>query len=94
MFGNNSLVKIRKNSKTYGEWVSINLSSQKQNSIFVPEGCAHGFQVTSEEAIIHYKLTDYYSKAYEGGIRWNDPYLDIDWPNKKPIISFKDENLK
>ena len=87
-------VDLRRSSKTFGKFASIKLSHDGIRQIFLPIGCAHGFQVTSQEAIIHYKLTDYYSKGDEGGIRWNDPYLDIDWPNKKPIISLKDENLK
>ena len=87
-------VDLRRSSQTFGKFASVEMSHDGIRQIFLPCGCAHGFQVTSEEAIIHYKLTDYYSKDYEGGIRWNDPYLDIDWPNKKPIISFKDENLK
>jgi dTDP-4-dehydrorhamnose 3,5-epimerase len=87
-------VDLRRRSKTFGKFASITLSHDGIRQVFLPIGCAHGFQVTSKEAIIHYKLTDYYSKGDEGGIRWNDPYLDIDWPNKKPIISSKDENLK
>ncbi len=87
-------VDLRRSSKTFGKFASIKLSHDGIRQVFLPIGCAHGFQVTSHEAIIHYKLTNYYSKGDEGGIRWNDPYLDIDWPNKKPIVSSKDENLK
>ena len=64
----------------------------------IPQGFAHGFLVLSDEAVFNYKCTDYYAPEYDGGIRWNDPMLDIDWKLeeygiKDLIVSEKDRNL-
>lgn len=66
------------------------LSSDKYRQIYIPEGFAHGFCVTSETAIVVYKCTDYYAPKEERGIRWDDPSLGIDWPVDDPILSDKD----
>ena len=86
-------VDIRKNSPTYGKWVSEILSSDIHNLLYVPEGFAHGFCVISDEADVLYKVSNEYSQEHERSIIWNDPKLDIQWPIKKPIISNKDNKL-
>jgi len=86
-------VDIRKNSPTYGRWVSEILSENNHRSLYIPEGFAHGFCVLSERADVLYKVTNEYSKEYEWGIIWNDPDLDIEWPVQRPIISDKDNRL-
>ena len=86
-------VDIRKNSPTYGKWVSEILSSDTHNLLYVPEGFAHGFCVVSDEADVLYKVSNEYSQEHERSIIWNDPKLDIQWPIKKPIISNKDNKL-
>jgi dTDP-4-dehydrorhamnose 3,5-epimerase len=86
-------VDIRKNSSTYGKWVSEILSSDTHNLLYVPEGFAHGFCVVSDEADVLYKVSNEYSQEHERSIIWNDPKLDIQWPIKKPIISNKDNKL-
>ncbi len=86
-------VDLRKNSKTFGKWVSVILSEENKNMFFIPEGFAHGFCVLSDYAIVMYKVSEEYSKEHDKGIRWNDPDLDIEWPIKNPIISEKDKNL-
>ena len=86
------VVDIRKNSSTYGEHVSLELSDTNKNQLFIPKGFAHGFVVLSETAIFSYKCDNYYHKSSEGGIIYNDPTLNIDWhlPQSKLIISEKD----
>ena len=86
---------LRKNSKTYGHFETIVLSSENKEQLFVPRGFAHGFIVLSESAIISYKVDNYYNSDSESGVLWNDLDLNIDWKiNKKEIIvSEKDKSL-
>jgi len=84
---------IRKNSPTYGKWVSEILSGDTHNLLYVPEGFAHGFCVISDDADVLYKVSNEYSQEHERSIIWNDPKLSIQWPVKKPIISNKDNKL-
>lgn len=84
-------VDLRKNSKTFGKHVSIILSSDQNISFYIPEGFAHGFCALENNTIMHYKCTNYRDKKSETGIIWNDNYLSINWPIKRPVISFKDK---
>jgi len=86
-------VDLRKNSLTYGKWVSEILSETNHKSLYIPEGFAHGFCVLSEGANVVYKINREYSPQHEQGIIWNDPNIDISWPISEPIISEKDQNL-
>ena len=88
------VVDIRKNSKTFGEWVSFILNDQNKDSVYIPPGLAHGFLVLSEDAIFFYKCTNYYSKDSERSLLWNDESLDIDWPEEPKSISEKDKEAK
>jgi len=84
-------VDIRKSSPTFGQHVLVELSSENKRQIWVPEGFAHGFLVTSETAEFLYKTTDYWAPAFERTILWNDPSIGIGWPEKvQPILSAKD----
>jgi dTDP-4-dehydrorhamnose 3,5-epimerase len=86
-------VDIRKNSPTYGKWVTEILSKNNHKSLYIPNGFAHGFCVLSKEANVVYKVSNDYSLENESGIIWNDSVLNIPWPVKKPIISEKDNKL-
>ena len=86
-------VDLRKNSLTYGKWVSEILSETNHKSLYIPEGFAHGFCVLSESATVMYKINQEYSPDHEQGIIWNDPDIDISWPISESIISEKDQNL-
>lgn len=83
-------VDVRPGSPTFGQWVSAVLSSDNRRQIWVPEGFAHGFCVTSEAALVCYKCTDVYNPAAEMSLLWNDPALGIAWPTDAPILSEKD----
>lgn len=83
-------VDIRKGSPTYGRHVAVELSAEKKNQIWIPPGFAHGFSVLSETALFHYKCTNYYNKASERCLLYNDPALGIDWNVTDPIVSPKD----
>lgn len=85
-------VDLRKGSETFGQHVAIELSEENKWGLFIPAGFAHGFAVLSEEAVFQYKCDRYYAPDYEGGIRFDDPVLSIDWkiPREKMILSEKD----
>lgn len=84
-------VDIDSKSKTYGQYVGVELSDENHSQIYVPPGYAHGFCVISEMADISYKCTDYYCPEDEGGLAWNDPEIGIAWPISKPTLSEKDK---
>ena len=88
-------VDIRKNSPTYGKYVAVELTGDSRTQFFVPRGFAHGFVVLSERANFFYKCDNYYNKAAEGGIMFNDTALGIDWqlPTEELILSDKDRVL-
>jgi dTDP-4-dehydrorhamnose 3,5-epimerase len=87
-------VDIRKNSSTFGKYFSIELSAENGKLLFIPAGFAHGFAVLgTEPADVMYKVDNQFSKEGDGGIRFNDPDLKIDWQIANPIISDKDKNL-
>jgi dTDP-4-dehydrorhamnose 3,5-epimerase len=73
-------VDIRKSSRTYGQWVGVELSADNHHQLWVPPGFAHGFLVLSESADFLYKTTDYYAPQHERSIAWNDPDIAITWP--------------
>ena len=84
-------VDVRKGSPTFGQWVSAELSAENGTQIFVPRGFLHGFATLTPDAEIAYKVDAYYSKECDGAVKWNDPYLDIDWGIDEAIVSEKDE---
>ncbi len=88
-------VDLRKSSKTFGQWVSMHLSAEHKQQLWVPPGFAHGFLVLSEYAEFLYKTTDYYAPEHERCILWKDPDLAIAWPIlEEPVLSAKDRSGK
>ena len=87
-------VDLRKGSPTFGKWMGVELSSENKRQLFIPKGFAHGFSALSEKVILAYKCDNYYSKESERGIKFNDPFLNIDWkiPANQMIISDKDRD--
>lgn len=73
------VVDVREGSATYGQSYSVRLSGENKRQLFIPRGFAHGYVVLSETAEFAYKCDNFYSKAHEGGLRYNDPALKIDW---------------
>ncbi len=87
-------VDIRKDSETYGQWFGLYLSAENKKQLYVPEGFAHGFLVTSEEAEFCYKCTNLYDPTDEGGLMWNDEAIGIEWPLdrvEEVLLSEKDK---
>jgi dTDP-4-dehydrorhamnose 3,5-epimerase len=88
-------VDIRKGSPTFGQWVGEYLSAENKRQLWVPEGFAHGFYVTSEVAEFVYKCTDYYNPKFEESLKWNDRALKVEWPiDIEPKLSDKDRHAK
>jgi dTDP-4-dehydrorhamnose 3,5-epimerase len=85
-------VDVRKSSPTFGHWVGVTLSAENRRQVWIPEGFAHGFVVTSESAEFLYKTTDYWAPEHERSIRWDDPAIGILWPEGLvPTLSSKDQ---
>ncbi len=89
------VVDIRKGSATYGQWFGCELSAANKQQVWIPEGLAHGFLVTSETAEFLYKTTDYYHPEFERSLLWNDTDVGIDWPlhllDAPPLLAAKDQ---
>lgn len=88
-------VDIRKDSPTYGEHISIELSADNKKQLLIPKGFAHGFIVLEDDTIFSYKVDSYYSPEHERGILYDDKEINIDWvmPKSDLIISSKDAQL-
>lgn len=89
------VVDLRKDSLTFGQHISMELSCENRKSMFIPKGFAHGFLTLSNMAKVFYKCDDYYNREAEGGVRYDDPILGIDWNmnDHKVILSEKDKIL-
>lgn len=84
-------VDMRRSSPNFGKWVGITLSSENKRQLWIPDGFAHGFVVTSETAEFVYKVTDYWSPTHERSLVWNDPDVGIEWPIEgEPVLAAKD----
>lgn len=87
-------VDLRPNSSTFGEHFSIELSAENKKQLFVPRGFAHGFVVLSDTAVFSYKCDNYYHKASEGGVIYNDPTLNIDWKLSSDQLQLSEKDLQ
>lgn len=87
------VVDLRAGSPTYGKWQSFLLTAENFARLFIPRGFAHGYATLEPDTDFMYKVDGYYNPASEGGLRWDDPDLAIDWPVAAPILSGKDLSL-
>jgi dTDP-4-dehydrorhamnose 3,5-epimerase len=85
-----AIIDIRKDSSTFGKWEGFTLSAENFSMLFVPKGFLHGFMTLEDNTEFQYKCDNFYEPRSEGGIIWNDPTLNIDWPIKDPILSERD----
>jgi len=87
-------VDLRRNSATFGKWYGVELTAENKKQFYLPPGFAHGFVVLSDEAEFCYKTTDFYHPDDEGGLMWNDPDINVQWPLDKVgevLLSEKDK---
>jgi dTDP-4-dehydrorhamnose 3,5-epimerase len=85
------IVDIRPESRTFKNWLRIELSEENHRSLFVPTGFAHGFQTLRNNCEIYYEMSAFHHPECARGIRWNDPSFGIVWPMEKMIISLRDQ---
>jgi dTDP-4-dehydrorhamnose 3,5-epimerase len=85
------IIDLRPKSKTFGQWLAIELTSQNRKMLYVPEGFAHGFQTLEDNTEIFYQMSEFYAPESARGVRWNDPQFNIFWPVDQPAISKKDQ---
>tara|TARA_Y100001958_G_C21156273_1_gene491225 strand:+ start:364 stop:894 length:531 start_codon:yes stop_codon:yes gene_type:complete len=85
-------VDLRSNSKTFGKYVSMVISHKDNFSFYIPKGFAHGFLCLSDYCTVNYKCSNYRNKNFEKTLSWNDKFIKIKWPIKKPILSKKDKD--
>lgn len=88
------IVDIRQGSPTFGKWEGFKLSGENHHQLWVPAGFAHGFCVTSEKALVTYKVDEFYYPQEEASLLWNDPSLKINWPKLEFQLSAKDQKGK
>ena len=84
-------VDLRKNSKTFGKYVSLIISDKSDFSFYIPPGFAHGFMCLTEKCTVNYKCSNYRDPKSEKTLQWNDKIIKIKWPKYKPILSDKDK---
>ena len=89
----NVVLDLRKESKTYRQWVSMKISSDDRVSVLVPHGCANAFLTMSDQTIVHYYMGDFFSADTCRGIRYNDPAFGFEWPCEPKVISERDLNF-
>lgn len=83
-------VDLRPDSATYGKWVAEELNEDNKKMFYIPKGFAHGFQTITDDCLVQYLMSEFYSPEHASGVRWNDPFFGITWPIKNPILSKKD----
>lgn len=86
------IIDLRKDSKTFGKYVKVELSETNNRMLYVPRGFAHGFLTLEDNCYVLYQVSNFYAPEKERGIRWNDPIFAIEWPTESPILSEKDAN--
>lgn len=85
-------VDLRKASPTYKQWIAVELTEENKKQLFIPKGFAHGFVTLTDNVEIMYKCDDFYAPETDGGIRFDDPDIGVDWGISDPILSEKDQN--
>jgi dTDP-4-dehydrorhamnose 3,5-epimerase len=87
------VVDLRKDSQTYLKWAAQELSDENYKIMYIPKGCAHGFQTLKDNTVVFYQMTEFFHSEFAQGVRWDDPVFGIQWPTGKKIISKKDNQF-
>lgn len=83
-------IDLRKDSSTYGQWVGEELSEENKKMLLIPKGCAQGFVTLVDDCLLQYFMSEFYHPEYASGVRFDDPYFNIAWPVKDPVILERD----
>lgn len=86
------VLDLRRESPTFRQWVGVDLTVDNRRMVYVPRGCAHGFQTLLDATEVFYQITPSYMPEAARGVRWNDPVFAIEWPVADPILSARDRN--
>jgi dTDP-4-dehydrorhamnose 3,5-epimerase len=86
------VVDLRPQSPTFRNWVAVILTAENRHTIYVPEGCAHGFLTIEDKTEVFYQMSEFYNAESAQGVRWDDPAFQIDWPGKIEVISKRDRS--
>ncbi|TVL99216.1 MAG: dTDP-4-dehydrorhamnose 3,5-epimerase [Candidatus Brocadia sp. WS118] len=89
-----AIIDLRSDSKTFGQWIAVELTSENRKMLYIPEGVAHGFLTLTDNAEVFYQMSEFYTPEYARGIRWNDPAFTIEWPERVVVISEKDKQYE
>jgi len=84
------IIDLRSNSPTLKKWVAVELTAENRKMLFIPQGFGHGFITLKDDTEVFYQMSEFYAPQCAGGVRWNDPAFDIDWPVEVKAISEKD----
>jgi len=87
------LLDLRGDSATFGRWTAVTISAENRRAVYVPRGCAHGFQTLADHTEVYYQISELYSPEHARGVRWNDPRFSVAWPRPITMISPKDASL-
>jgi dTDP-4-dehydrorhamnose 3,5-epimerase len=86
-------VDLRAGSPTYGRWEKVELSRENGRAVYVPAGCAHGFQTLEDDTELLYLISELYEPDLQRGVRWDDPALEIEWPAEPTVMSERDRSF-
>lgn len=84
------VLDLRQGSQTFKRWIGVVLTAADRNMIYVPEGCAHGFETLDDDTEVFYQMSEFYSPESARGVRWDDPAFEISWPVPVEVISDRD----
>lgn len=85
------IIDLRPDSPTHKQWLGVELTADNRRMLYIPEGCAHGYQTLTDNAEMYYLTTQFYAAEFAAGVRYNDPSFGIEWPISIEVISEKDE---
>jgi len=84
------VIDLRPDSKTFKNWIAVTLTEKAGNSMYIPDGCAHGFLTLTDGADVFYQMSEFYKPEAARGVRWNDSAFGIHWPAEVKVISDRD----
>jgi len=84
------IIDIRRDSETFKQWLSVELTAENRKMLYVPNGLAHGFMTLTDNTEVFYQMSEFYMPEYARGVRWNDPAFKINWHGEVTVIADKD----
>jgi dTDP-4-dehydrorhamnose 3,5-epimerase len=86
------VLDLRRDSPTFRKHAAVELSAVNRKMLYIPRGCAHGFQTLVDDTEVFYQISAFYAPQHSAGVRWNDPAFGISWPCPDPILSDRDRS--